>query len=125
MSMKRSPIEPADSPPVRTMLIARAVFIKWEKLRIVYNILLLVLLWFVVTPMTHRSVLNPFLLTYYLLGGLAANMCFFAGPLLESYLAWLKIQSPWITAAIFIGGVLVSVPLLVAYISMVPRPMAD
>jgi hypothetical protein len=125
MFMKSSPVEPDDPPVPQAALTARAVFIKWEKLRVVYNVILLTVFWLFVAPSVDRLSVDSMYLAYYLMGGLAANLCFFAGPLLESYLAWLGIRSPWLTAAIFIGGVLISLPLVTLYGAAAPRPFPE
>lgn len=45
-------------------------------------------------------------------GAVLANLCFFAGPIAETCLAWLGVRAPIITACRFALGMLVSVPLV-------------
>ncbi len=71
--------------------IAKPVFIAWEKLRVVYVA--------VVGPFC-RSVTGPQLLklhTFVTIAGEAilANLCFFAGPCLETYVRWLVTEVEW------------------------------
>jgi hypothetical protein len=92
----------------RLVVSARPVFMRWERLRIVYNALLAML---VLLPMAGE-VRWPDLgdLLILLMGAVLANLCYLAGPAAETYLAWLGLRSRLVTAALFIGGVLVSIP---------------
>jgi hypothetical protein len=72
----------------------RVVVVAWERLRIVYNLVLLVAglgvgsIWGIVVGSTE-----------FLLGaavvGIGANGCFFAGPLVELYLMAIRRSGPW------------------------------
>ncbi len=92
----------------RLMAQARPVFVRWERLRIPYNALLAML---VLLPMAGEfrwPDLGDLLIL--LMGAVLANLCYLAGPAAETYLAWLGLRSRLVTAALFIGGVLVSIP---------------
>lgn len=91
------------------------VFLKWERLRIYYNVVLVAaLLCINLTtkgiPLALASI--PFVLLLWLLYGLAANFCFLAAPAVEAYAAWLGFRSRWITTTLFIGGVVISLQLV-------------
>jgi hypothetical protein len=61
---------------------------RWEKLRLLYNAVLIP--WSVLNIMAFRpGGGDPGLWEDVILGGLAANVCFCLGPVLETYLAWL------------------------------------
>lgn len=104
-------------------LLAKSVFLKWEKLRIVYNCILLITLVIAMIgarpllPDAAKSMglsllLNLDLQINLLSYAFAANICFFAGPLAEQYFRWLGVNSPMVTRALFLGGVLISIPLV-------------
>jgi hypothetical protein len=52
----------------------------------------------------------------------AANLVYFAGPLFDSYLSWLGMQFKYLRHVIFISGLLVSMTIEVAYLSVVLSP---
>lgn len=104
--------EPARLPSFVPML--RSVFLRWERLRILYN---LVLVCVVLLP-TGGSFQLPDLcdLPVLAIGAVLANLCYLAGPIGEAYLAWLGLRTRWVTALLFFGGVLVSIPLVYMFL---------
>ncbi len=86
----------------------RSIVLRWERLRILYNLLLVGL---VLLP-TGGSFQLPSLREVPVLavGAVLANLCFMAGPVAEAYLSWLGLRSRWVTAGLFAGGLLVSIP---------------
>jgi hypothetical protein len=86
----------------------RSIVLRWERLRILYN---LVLLGLVLVP-TGGSFQLPSLreLPALAIGAVLANLCFMAGPVAEVYMSWLGLRSRWVTAGLFAGGLLVSIP---------------
>jgi hypothetical protein len=86
---------------------AMAVFFAWEKLRIAYNLVLVVVvvLFALTTGKSH----------YFLFWlnvaweALIANVCFCAGPVSEGYLHWLGYQRPVARWLLFVNGLLLSV----------------
>ena len=89
---------------------ARPIFRRWEKLRIPYNVVLAVTLFLIHGLSLGLEFFEPLALGIWLAGGVLANLCFLAGPLAECYCAWLGLRSRVVTAALFLGGVLVSIP---------------
>jgi hypothetical protein len=91
--------------------VLRSTLIRWERLRILYNLILIAI---VVLPVGGGPVELPELadLPILAVGAVLANLCYLAGPAAESYLAWLGLRSRWVTLALFAGGVLVSFPLV-------------
>lgn len=94
---------------------AKPVFLKWEKLRIVYNLILLVILLISRIPAMGNNIFEPWALGSWLVGAVLANLCFFLGPLSETYIAWLGWRSVGVTVIIFAVGVLVSIPLVIFF----------
>jgi len=92
----------------RLVASARQVFLRWERLRVPYNALLVAVV-LLPTGGEFRWP-DPGDLLILLMGAVLANLCFLAGPVAETYLAWLGLRSKWVTAALFVGGVLVSIP---------------
>lgn len=88
--------------------VARPIFMRWERLRLPYNLILAAL-----TIWWHSAMLRAWPV-WIAIGvcAIGANVCFLAGPVVESYLAWLELRSRWIAPAIFLGGVVISVPLV-------------
>jgi hypothetical protein len=90
----------------------RTIFLRWERLRLPYNIILLA-----ATAGFHGWLLKllpdyPILLLPLGFACLGANLCFFAAPAVESYLAWLGLRSRWVGPVLFAGGVAISLPLV-------------
>lgn len=88
----------------------RSTLLRWERLRILYN---LVLVGLVLWP-TGGTFRLPTLgeLPVLAVGAALANLCFMAGPATEAYLCWLGLRSRWVTAGLFACGLLISAPLV-------------
>ena len=93
--------------------VAKPIFIKWELLRIAYCLICLI------GVLVSMSVCNrfpsglfidrqvdPALLGWesYILYGLIANVCFFAGPIVETYVTWLGFKHRVVWIACFVLG---------------------
>lgn len=66
----------------------RAIFWRWERRRPLYNVVLVVVS-ALSLPFAGPSIRLATFWMEVLFGALIANACFFAGPMLESYLDWL------------------------------------
>ena len=91
----------------------RAVLMRWERLRIVYNILLLIVafataLWWSAPQGTYTS--SSFL-HYFLYRALQANLLFCAGHVVDLVISWTGFGSKTVTVTLFTLGLLLSVPL--------------
>ena len=92
--------------------LARKVFITWEKLRLLYVVI--VGLW----SLLLVSMLSPGgqwqAVPTLLVGGLVANVLYFAGPAIDTYARWLGL-SPTVAGiirwAMFVGGTLLTMGL--------------
>ncbi len=106
----------------------KSIFLSWEKLRLFYNLVLLA----VFVLITVSSLLfNDFgppeisilkLLIHSAFLAFVANLFYFAGPLFESYLSWLDVQFSYQRHLIFISGLLISIVIESAYLSVALSP---
>ena len=96
------------------LTIARSVFLAWEKLRIAY-VILLVLITVLLTGVT--GIFNLRLLRLIVLGAVVANVAYFAGPTVETYVRWLGYNRAWPRWLMFIGGTLISIVLAIGVLA--------
>ncbi|MDX1962144.1 MAG: hypothetical protein SFX18_03260 [Pirellulales bacterium] len=76
-----------EQPRLEGWAIYREIFLRWERLRLVFNAVLVALSLIVGSAF---GLLNTF--RFWLLcveGGIVLNICYFAGPVVESYFTWL------------------------------------
>ena len=101
-------------------LMLQSIFLRWERLRVLYNLALVCVVLFPTGGTFQFPSLRE--LPVLAIGAVLANLCYLAGPIVEAYLAWLGLRTRWVTAALFFGGVLVSLPLVymfgIAYVLM-------
>lgn len=100
------------SPGAGTTLLAdataREVFLAWERLRLFYNVTLL-LVTLVSLAVLGTEFVNPKRLVFtVVVGGILANICFCAGSCMEGYLNWLGLPRNSTRLLIFIAGLLLS-----------------
>ena len=106
----------SDSPAERDPTAPRRIVLSWEKLRIYYNLCLLIIggagILLTVGAMDTLR-LSPLIVGF----GLGANVCFFAGPLAELYLTAIHFTDDFRTGRLilFSAGLFISV-ILVALI---------
>lgn len=102
----------------------RTTFLHWEKLRIIYNMVLVALTCIATFGLKPELALDPGFWLLAIGAGLAANVCFFAGPLSESYIRWLGYRSAVLTYGLFGAGMAFSSAVtLVAAITVDPTMM--
>lgn len=106
--------------PRAGMEALKSFFRGWEKLRLSYNLILAGILLVSHLPVMKGEFFTPMALLIWLVGAAIANLCFLAGPLAEAYLYWLGIRSRFVKPLLFLGGVLVSVPLVWWFMPLVP-----
>ncbi len=82
----------------------RATFLQWEKLRIVYNVVLVALTCIATFGLKPELAMDPGFWLAAVAAGLAANVCFFIGPMAECYIRWLGYRSPVLTYGLFGAG---------------------
>lgn len=106
------PIESA-----RPSLVAelRMTFLHWEQLRIVYNLVLVVLTCTTVFGLRPDLAMDPGFWGEALIGAVAANVCFFLGPIIDCYVRWLGWSSRLVTYGVFgVGMAFASLVTLIA-----------
>jgi hypothetical protein len=100
--------------PERADLVAtpsvKAIFRAWERLRLVYNAVLALV---VVLFLSPRQAVEPTFWLFLACQAVAANLCFFAGPLGEWYVGWLGYRSRATRWVLFGSGLLFAVVLAV------------
>jgi len=92
--------------------LARRIFLAWERLRILY-IALLALLTLV---LAGTQIFEPEMLALVVGGAIVSNVCYFAGPIVETYITWLGYDGKRIRWLLFAGGTLMTA--MVAYMSI-------
>ena len=90
----------SETPSVPFSIVARRIFVAWEKLRLAYVAVLAL----VTIGVARGALLDPHILVPVVLGAVVANVCFFAGPITETYLTWLGFNPSWLRAFMFILG---------------------
>lgn len=98
-------------PKAAWLAVAREVFLSWERWRLTYN---LVMVAFVVTlafVWGGKDSNWVRLTTECVLGGIVANLLYFAGPIADVYLRWLGVCRAVVPRALFVTGVALSMGL--------------
>ena len=99
-------IETASDSDPNLASIAKPVFLAWERLRVIYVLVLAVVVVILLGP---SGLMNVRLLFRLLEGAVVANVLFFAGPVVETYVQWLGFGHIWLRWALFLSGTLLSV----------------
>lgn len=98
--------------------IAKSTFLAWERLRILYVALLGLLTLALSAPYLNQVRAIVMIIE----GAVTANICFFAGPILETYARWLGYEGRWLRLALFIGGTLFTAALAVTVMASMFLP---
>lgn len=90
------------APPTTLGQIGKRVFLEWEKMRLAYIGILVIF-----TILIGLSELaNPAFWVVALVGAVVSNLCYFLGPIVETYVTWLGLRSVAIRWGMFIVGTL-------------------
>lgn len=112
------------SPPTSSQTlaaIAKSTFLAWEQLRILYIVVLgLITLLSLGMDMAIITELRTILLIAE--GALLANFCYFAGPVVETYVRWLGYNRKWVRWFLFVGGTTLTAILAIASIISLVLP---
>ena len=84
--------------------IARATFLAWEKLRLIYIGILGI--WTLLISGRHIASLE--ILSLVIVGGLISNVLYFAAPIVDTYVRWLGYTGKWVRILLFVAGTLVT-----------------
>jgi hypothetical protein len=95
------------------------VFVAWELLRLAYNAALLMVVVLVGRMIVSRDdFADPAFWRYVAKCAIGANLCYCLGPIAEGYLAALGVRRPVVRLLLFSVGLIVSVVLAVALLSL-------
>lgn len=93
----------------------KQVFFAWEKLRVLY-VLALAAVTLSSIPLEAMKRIDVWVAVAVL--AVAANACYFAGPIAETYLCWLGLRRNLVRSALFIAGTLFAGLLAYAMLQM-------
>lgn len=82
----------------------RKIVKRWEFLRLFYNLGLATVSIVATLMIRPEAVLIPDFIACVLLGGVIANVAYFAGPLVQGYVSTLRLWHPQFEMLIFVGG---------------------
>lgn len=85
------------------------LFLRWEKLRVFYNLILTAVVLLVWAAWFRAMIPIEELLFASVLGALGANVCYCAGPVANAYAYWLGWRHPAVTVVLFVAGTGLSV----------------
>lgn len=105
------PIQVDDS----LLSIAKNVFLAWEKLRLIYLSILGLL---TMSLIGFSGVFNLPLVQSIVFGAVVANVLYFAGPIVDTYIRWLGYKHSWPRWTMFVGGTLLSIVLAIGVLSI-------
>ncbi len=103
-------------------LMIRPIFLSWEKLRLVYNAILILITLGLMTFQSHLFS-NVEFWTAVVFGALVANACFFLGPIIEAYVTWLGYRNVGLRVFLFISGTVVACILAFASVVFYDFPL--
>ena len=102
-SVQHDAVVPAVDAPFAA--VARNIFVQWEKLRPLY---LAALAGFCLLMLGPIGLTRDNVIGVLVTGAIAANILYFAGPVVEGYVAWLGYRPKWLRWLLFVGGTLLS-----------------
>ena len=116
------PGDAASDDPNHLLVIARQTFLAWEVLRLVYVATLTVVTLAALLRFAPHDLLNRGLLIVVFEGAVVANLAYFAGPIIETYVRWLGYRRTWPRWVLFLGGTLLAALLAFIVVSMETLP---
>jgi hypothetical protein len=93
----------------------KPVFIKWERRRIYYNLILFITFIYALIILDKDIIFkfkSQIVICMWILYGIGANILYLVAPISESYFSWLGFHKNWFSWIIFIVGIIISVPLV-------------
>lgn len=110
---------PADTEPLETspddprLAELGRLFVRWEKLRLIYNGILAAVVLLCLPVVYLEGAMNVLFLGELAVACLGANVCYLAGPAVDGYLTWFGLRHHGITLILFVSGTLLSMALAV------------
>jgi hypothetical protein len=105
--------------------IARATFLAWEKLRLLY-VAILGSLTLLLAVLESTELLWSFRFWATVVqGAVAANICYFAGPVAETFVTWLGLRARWPRVVLFSFGTILSCLLALGVLAGLLLPDMD
>ncbi|MEZ6035647.1 MAG: hypothetical protein R3C17_21320 [Planctomycetaceae bacterium] len=80
--------------------LAKPTFLAWERLRILF----IFVPGLVTVLLAGRNIAALRTLVLIAEGAIVANICYFAGPIVETYVRWLGYEGKWVRWFLFVGG---------------------
>ncbi len=103
--------------------LAKRVFLAWERLRIVYLLILGIFTLLLCAPSLANFGATAWrTMVVMVKGAIFANLCYFAGPASETYLRWLGYDRPWVRWFLFGAGTLFTAALALMALSTTLLP---
>ncbi|MBL8809785.1 MAG: hypothetical protein JNM43_06370 [Planctomycetaceae bacterium] len=131
--MSLSPYQPSEDqthveetlPHVPLDQLARRIFLAWERLRIVYNSVLVITVLCVGTIyyLQYRPTALPLTgILGIIIPCIGANLCFFAGPIVETYVAWLGNRTETLRLILMLLGTGLSMLIAIVWTILLLNP---
>ena len=92
--------------------VAKRTFLAWEKLRLLYNGILICIS--VAYALAWSSLFTVEFWLVAVFGGIFCNVCFMLGPFIETYVAWLGFRTYLLRLVFFIAGTLATAVVAIA-----------
>jgi hypothetical protein len=113
-----APPAPVDHTDARLVNVG-AVLVRWERLRIAYNLVLAAWTVLLTVPGMFAAWMSIDFLDAVLFGAIGANLCYSAGAVIEGYITWFVGTNRAITAVLFGLGLVLSMFLTLAVVALV------
>lgn len=131
--MSLNPYQPGDDqvhaeetlPHISLDRLARRIFIAWERLRLVYNAILAITVICVATVAYVQYQPTSIPLSGFfgtIVPVVGANLCFFAGPIVETYVAWLGFRTETLRLVLMFFGTALSMMIAIAWVIALLNP---
>ena len=119
-------MEATDGAMTPAPVLARTVFLRWERLRVLYNAsLAVVVLGFIIRSGGVHEFMDTGFLLFLVSRCFLANVCFMLGPGVEAYAAWLGWRPPWLRSLLFTLGLMLSVGLALLSVALFEMSRLD
>ena len=116
---EESPPQVSETPQLRGLDFVPIMY-RWERLRLIYNgalIVIVILLTLIARP---RNLLDVDFLFMLCIGGLFANLCFLLGPAIEAYGTHFRLWRGFMTSLLFVAGLILTAILAAACVLTYP-----